>query len=106
MLVSQLLGRKTLPEPVPSQKMSGLLRPKSLPMTVLLVGLIVPPKNGSVETTTPPETALGPEGMLPERWLAVTSMSLAPRSAIPIPEKFLPNSYGGLNCAVRHDCVL
>src|SRR5919112_4031714 len=80
--------------------MSGLLRPKWLPMTELLVGLIVPPKNGSVETTTPPETGVGPEGTLPERWLAVSSMSLAPRSAMPIPEKFLSN------CAPRHERVL
>src|SRR5918998_6285598 len=80
--------------------MSGLLDPKWLPTTELLVGLIVSPKNGSVETTTPPETVVGPEGTLPERWLPVSSMSLAPRSAIPIPEKFLSN------CAARHERVL
>src|ERR671916_1168622 len=80
--------------------MSGLLDPKWLPTTELLVGLIVSPKNGSVETTTPPETGVGPEGTLPERWLAATSMSLAPRSAMPIPEKFLSN------CAPRHERVL
>src|ERR671916_3171560 len=80
--------------------MSGLLDPKWLPTTELLVGLIVSPKNGSVETTTPPETGVGPEGTLPERWLAVTSMPLAPRSAMPIPEKFLSNF------AARHERVL
>src|SRR5215208_1955707 len=100
MLVSQRLPKKLLPEPDPSQKMSGLLRPKWLPVTELLVGFVVPPKNGSVETTTPPETAVGPEGTLPERWLPVTSMPLAPLSAIPIPEKVPPN------CAARHERVL
>src|SRR5215203_4079104 len=70
--------------------MSGLLRPKWLPITELLVGFVVPP-SGSTPTTTPPETrlgaeALGPEGTLPERWLAVTSMPLAPKRPIPIPE--------------------
>src|SRR5215213_3252131 len=100
MLVSQRLPKKLLPEPDPSQKMSGLLGPKWLPMTELLVGFVVPPKNGSVETTTPPETAVGPEGTLPERWLPVSSMPLAPRSAMPIPEKFLSN------CAARHERVL
>src|ERR687893_607002 len=100
MLVLQRLPIKRLPEPDSSQKMSGLLRPKWLPITELFMGLIVPPKNGSVETTTPPETAVGPEGTLPERWLAVTSMPLAPRSAMPIPEKFLSN------CAPRHERVL
>src|SRR5215218_7472414 len=106
MLVSQRLPKKLLPEPDPSQKMSGLLRPNVLPMTELLVGFVVPPPNGSVETTTPPETGVGPEGTLPEIWLPVSSMSLAPRSAIPIPEKFRPNSYGGSNCAARHERVL
>ena len=95
-LVSQLLDER-LPEPDSSQRMSGLLLPKLLPTTELSLGLIVSPKNGSVETTTPPETAVGPEGTLPERWLPVTSMSLAPRSAMPIPEKFLSN------CAARHE---
>src|ERR671912_1393339 len=80
--------------------MSGLLRPKWLPVTVLFLGLIVSLENGSVATTTPPETGVGPEGTLPERWLPVTSMSLAPRSAIPIPENFLPN-FGP-----RHERVL
>src|SRR5919112_3686164 len=91
---------KRLPLPDLSQKMSGLLRPKSLATTELFLGLIVPPKYGSVETTTPPETAVGPEGTLPERWLAVTSMLLAPRSAMPIPEKFLSKS------ELRHERVL
>src|SRR5829696_8024783 len=100
MLVSQLLRWKRLPEPDSSQKMSGLLRSKWLPVTELLVGFAVPPKNGSIATTTPPETGVGPEGTLPERWLAVTSMSVVPRSAMPIPEKFLSN------CAARHDRVL
>src|ERR671920_2224336 len=99
-LVSQRLPTKRLPEPDSSQKMSGLLRPKWLAVTELLVGFVVPPPNGSVETTTPPETGVGPEGTLPERWLAVTSMPLAPRSAMPIPENFLPNS------GPRHERVL
>src|SRR5215208_6664516 len=82
--------------------MSGLLRPNVLPITELLVGFgtLLLSSYGLVETTTPPETGVGPEGMLPERWLAVTSMSLAPRSAMPIPEKFLSN------CAARHERVL
>src|SRR5215218_6276189 len=66
--------------------MSGLLRPKWLPITELFLGFAVTPKYGLVETTTPPEIRVGPEGTLPERWLAVTSMPLAPRSAMPIPE--------------------
>src|SRR5829696_4812930 len=85
-LLLQRLPKKRLPEPDSSQKMSGLLRPKWLPMTELLVGFVVPPKSGSTPTTTPPETAVGPEGTLPERWLPVTSMPLAPKSPIPIPE--------------------
>src|SRR5215203_6383330 len=80
--------------------MSGLLRPKWLAMTELFLGFAVTPKYGSVETATPPEIAVGPEGTLPERWLAVTSISLAPRSAIPIPEKLMPN------CAALHERVL
>src|SRR5918993_3741435 len=80
--------------------MSGLLRPKWLPTTELFRGFADPPKYGFVETTTPPETGVGPEGTLPERGLAVTSMPLAPRSAMPIPEKFLSN------CAARHERVL
>src|SRR5829696_4458210 len=73
--------------------MSGLLRPNVLPVTELFRGFADPPPNGLVETTTPPETGVGPEGMLPERWLAVTSMPLAPRSAMPIPENAaLPGS--------------
>src|SRR5215207_4619037 len=80
--------------------MSGLLRPKWLPVTELFLGFADPPKYGFVETTTPPETRVGPEGTLPERWLAVTSISLAPRSAMPIPEKFLST------CAARHERVL
>src|SRR5688500_11234554 len=80
--------------------MSGLLRPNWLPVTELFRGFADPPKNGFVETTTPPETGVGPEGTLPERWLALTSMPLAPRSAMPVPEKFLSN------CAARHERVL
>src|SRR5215216_5562173 len=100
MLVLQLLARKRLPVPDLSKKMSGLLRPKWLATIELFLGFVVPPPNGSVETTTPPETAVGPEGTLAERWLAVTSMPLAPRSAMPIPEKFLSNF------AARHERVL
>src|SRR5215218_2092627 len=80
--------------------MSGLLRPKWLPITELFLGFAVTPKYGSVETTTPPEIRVGPEETLPERWLAVTSMPLAPRSAMPIPEKFLSKS------ELRHERVL
>src|SRR5215208_1417594 len=80
--------------------MSGLLRPKLLPVTELFRGCADPSPNGLVETTTPPETGVGPEGMLPEMWLAVTSMPLAPRRAIPIPEKFLPQ------LLLRHERVL
>src|SRR5215212_812867 len=80
--------------------MSGLLRPKWLPITELFMGFGSPLRYGFTATTTPPEIRVGPEGTLPERWLPVTSMSLAPRSAIPIPEKFLSN------CAARHERVL
>src|SRR5215218_7682050 len=80
--------------------MSGLLWPRRLPVTELFRGFADPPKNGLVETTTPPETGVGPEGTLPEIWLPVTSMPLAPRSAMPIPEKFLSNF------AARHERVL
>src|ERR671914_2416750 len=100
MLVLQRLPTKRLPEPDFCQKMSGLLRPKWLPMTELFLGFVVPPKNGSVETTTPPETGVGPEGTLPERWLALTSISFVLKSAMPIPEKFLSNF------AARHERVL
>src|SRR5215208_2309989 len=79
--------------------MSGLLRPKWLPIIESFLGLVVP-NHGSVATTTPPEIGVGPEGTLPERWLAVTSMPLAPRRAIPIPEKFLPQ------LLLRHERVL
>src|SRR5918998_4382594 len=96
----QRLPTKRLPEPDLSQKMSGLLRPKWLPITELFMGFGDLLSYGSVETTTPPEIRVGPEGTLPERWLAVTSMPLAPRSAMPIPETFLSN------CAARHERVL
>src|SRR5215217_4271286 len=73
--------------------MSGLLRPNVLPVTELFFGFADPSPNGLVETTTPPETGVGPEGTLPERWLPLTSMPLAPRSAMPIPENAaLPSS--------------
>src|SRR5215218_9140091 len=81
--------------------MSGLLRPKWLAMTALLVGFgPLLSSYGFVETTTPPETGVGPEGTLPERWLPLTSMSFVLKSAMPIPEKFLSN------CAARHERVL
>src|SRR5215216_2479977 len=80
--------------------MSGLLWPRRLPVTELFRGFADPPKNGLVETTTPPETGVGPEGTLPEIWLPVTSMSVVPRSGMPIPEKFAPH------CAARHERVL
>src|SRR5829696_2615693 len=81
--------------------MSGLLWPKWLPMTELFMGFGDLLLYGSVETTTPPEIRVGPEGTLPERWLPVTSMPLAaPRSAMPIPETFLSNF------AARHERVL
>src|SRR5215204_7815054 len=81
--------------------MSGLLRPKWLAMTALLVGFgPLLSSYGFVETTTPPETGVGPEGTLPERWLALTSMSFVLKSAMPIPEKFLSNF------AARHERVL
>src|SRR5215218_6710176 len=80
--------------------MSGLLWPRRLPVTELFRGFADPPKNGLVETTTPPETGVGPEGTLPEIWLPVTFMPLAPRTAMPIPEKFAPH------CAARHERVL
>src|SRR3712207_2907686 len=86
MLVLQLLARKRLPVPDSSKKMSGLLRPKLLATTELSLGFVVPPKSGSTPTTTPPETAVGPEGTLPERWLPLTSIPLAPKRPIPIPE--------------------
>src|SRR5918998_2653168 len=98
MLVLQRLPTKRLPEPDLSQKMSGLLRPKWLPVTELFMGFGDPLLYGSVETTTPPEIRVGPEGTLPERWLAVSSMPVAPRSAIPIPEKLMLMP----NCAARH----
>src|SRR5919112_448719 len=92
---------KRLPEPDLSQKMSGLLRPKWLAITELLVGFgPLPSSYGLVETTTPPETGVGPEGTLPERWLALTSISFVLKSAMPIPEKFLSNF------AARHERVL
>ena len=64
-----------------------------------------PPKNGSVETTTPPETGVGPEGMLPERWLPVTSMPLVPRSAMPIPENIPVELRGSTRARIVLDRV-
>ena len=61
LLVLQLLGVRRLPEPLLSQRMSGLFRRIVLPTTVLLVGA-VPPK--PLLTTTPPEKAVGPDGTL------------------------------------------
>src|SRR5215211_6228072 len=84
--------------------MSGLLRPKWLPITELFMGFGALLLYGSVETTTPPEIRVGPEGTLPERWLAVTSMPLAPRSAMPIPENAL--YIGSPNDLPRHKRVL
>src|SRR5215208_4229385 len=102
-LVSQELAMKRLPVPDLSKKMSGLLRPKWLATIELFVGFVVPPKSGSTPTTTPPETAVGPEGTLPERWLTVTSMPLAPKSPIPIPENAsLPEG----PCSAGHFLVL
>src|SRR5829696_6668646 len=76
--------------------MSGLLRPNVLPVTELLVGFGDLLAYGSLETTTPPEIRVGPEGTLP-----VSSIPLAaPRSAMPTPETFLSN------CAARHERVL
>src|SRR5215216_327788 len=49
--------------------MSGLLWPKRLPVTELFRGFTDPPKNGLVETMTPPETGVGPEGAAPEMLL-------------------------------------
>src|SRR5215204_6215780 len=81
--------------------MSGLLRPNVLPVTELLVGFGDLLAYGSLETTTPPEIRVGPEGTLPERWLPVSSIPLAaPRSAMPTPETFLSNF------AARHERVL
>src|SRR5919107_1172298 len=103
MLLSQRLPTKRLPEPDLSQKMSGLLWPKWLPVTELFRSFADPPKNGSVETTTPPEKAVGPEGTLPERWLTVTSMSVVPKSPMPIPETF---GWPLSNPPPRHERVL
>ena len=66
-LVLQRLPRKRLPEPDSSQKMSGLLWPRRLPVTELFRGFTDPPKNGLVETMTPPETGVGPEGTFAQK---------------------------------------
>ena len=98
---------KRLPVPDLSQKMSGLLRPKWLPVTELFRGFADRRRNGSVDTTIPPETGVGPEGTLPERWFPVTSIALAPRSAIPMPEKpaFLEYQLGTNVCCSRPCCL-
>ncbi len=70
MLVLRLLLAKRLPEPEPSQKMSGWLRPKSLATTELFLGA-VPPNPRTA--TTPPEKMVDPEGTLPAMWLPETS---------------------------------
>src|SRR5215213_5475680 len=92
LLVLQSLGLKRLPEPLLSQKMSGLFR-----RTVLLVGG-VPLK--PLVTTTPPERPVGPDGMLWTMLLPSISMPLAPSSAIPIPES------GGAPSKAGHARVL
>ena len=79
----QLFSAKRLPEPEPSQKMSGSLRPKSLATTELSLGAV--PPNPRTKTT-PPEKMLGPEGTLPAMWLPVTSTPCAPKSEMPTPE--------------------
>ena len=48
---------------------------------------------------------MGPEGTLPERWLPVTSMPLAPRSAMPIPEKFTVELRGSTRARIVLDRV-
>src|SRR5918994_2471004 len=83
LLVLQSLGLKRLPEPLLSQKMSGLFRRIVFPVTVLLVGG-VPSK--PLPITTPPEKPVGPDGTLWVMWLLLISMPLAPSSAMPTPE--------------------
>src|SRR5829696_1543675 len=83
LLVLQLLGLKWLPEPLLSQKISGLFRRIVLWVRVLLVGG-VPLK--PLVTTTPPEKPVGPDGTLWTMWLCLISMPLAPDSAMPTPE--------------------
>src|SRR5919112_2534150 len=83
LLVLQLLGFKRLPEPLLSQKMSGLFRRIVLPVMVLLVGG-VPSKPLTI--ITPPENSVGPDGTLWMMRLLLISMPLAPSSAMPTPE--------------------
>src|SRR5919107_5883468 len=87
LLVLQVLGLKRLPEPLLSQKMSGLFRRIVLPVTVLFLGG-VPSKLRTA--TTPPEwkkgVVVGPDGTLWTMRLSLISMPLAPSSAIPNPE--------------------
>src|ERR687889_1643627 len=91
LLVLQSLGSKRLPEPLLSQRMSGLFRRIVLPVMVLLVGG-VPLK--PLVTTTPPEKPVGPDGTLWTMWLLLISIPLAPSSAIPIPESGGASSNG------------
>src|ERR671911_1217268 len=97
LLVLQLLGFKRLPEPLLSQKMSGLFRRILLPVRVLLVGG-VPPK--PLTTSTPPENSVGPDGTLWMMWLLLICMPLAPSSAMPTPES------GGASSLAGHARVL
>src|SRR5215207_6248830 len=97
LLVLQLLGFKRLPEPLLSQKMSGLFRRIVLPVRVLLVGG-VPSK--PLVTTTPPEKPVGPDGTLWMMWLSLISMPLAPSNAMPTPES------GGASSKAGHARVL
>src|SRR5215208_4305592 len=83
LLVLQLLGLRRLPEPLLSQKMSGLFRRMVLPTTVLLVGAVSP---GTLLKTIPPEKAVGPDGTLWTMWFPRISIPLAPSSTIPTPE--------------------
>src|SRR5215211_9230840 len=97
LLVLQSLGFKRLPEPLLSQKMSGLFWRIVLLVTVLLVGG-VPLK--PLVTTTPPEKPVGPDGTLWTMWLCLISMPLAPSSAMPTPE------IGGASSKAGHARVL
>src|ERR687889_2870336 len=93
LLVLQSLGDRRLPEPLLSQRMSGLFLRIVLPTTVLLVGA-VPPK--PLLTTTPPEKPVGPDGTLWTMWFPWICMPLAPSRAMPTPE-----SGGGCSKAGR-----
>jgi hypothetical protein len=92
LLVLHSLPTKRLPEPDPSQKMSGRLRRISLPTTELSVGAV--PPNPRTKTT-PPWKAVGPEGTLPKISLPCISTSLAPKRKMPTPERGGPSSPPG-----------